>query len=45
MERYTYSNCTVVVHLPKNQDTVQQSTKRFIKEVGKNEKKKVKENH
>lgn len=44
MERYTYNNCTVVVHLPKNQDTVRQETERFIKEVWGNEKKKVKEN-
>jgi hypothetical protein len=42
MERYTYSNCTVVVHLP-NQSTVQKETRRFLREVTKNEKEKKKE--
>ena len=39
--RFTFPNCTVVVHLPKNQDTVRRATEKFIREVErKNEKNK-----
>ena len=31
--RFTFPNCTVVVHLPKNQDTVRKATEKFIREV------------
>ena len=31
--RFTFENCTVVVHLPKNQDTVQKATEIFLRKV------------
>lgn len=31
--RFTFSNCTVVVHLPQNQDAVRKATEKFLKEV------------
>lgn len=34
--RFTFENCTVVVHLPKSQDTVRKATERFIREVERN---------
>ena len=40
MRRYTYQNCTVVVHLPKTQDTVRRATEKYLREVRKNEKEK-----
>ena len=32
-KKFTYPNCTVVVHLPKNQDTVQNATLQFFKNI------------
>ena len=38
---FNFNNCTVVVHLPKTQDTVRKATEYFLKKVEKeNEKKK-----
>lgn len=31
--RFTFENCTVVVHLPQNQDTVRKATEEFIRKV------------
>ena len=32
-KQYTYENCTVIVRLPKNQETVRQATERFLKDI------------
>lgn len=37
-KKITYQNCTVVVHLPKKQDTVRKATERFFKEVERSKK-------
>lgn len=37
--RFTFDNCTVVVHLPENiQDTVRKATEKFIREVERSKK-------
>lgn len=43
-KRFTFENCTVVVHLTNNQDTVRRATERFLREVENEKEKMVKQN-